>query len=128
MSYGGWVGVDLDGTLARVDYGMSYDGTIGPPVPAMLERVKRWLSEGVEVRIVTARVAEPIQRWDGYEHPDYAAGVAEQRALIDAWCLQHVGQVLPVTAQKDYAMIELWDDRAVAVEHNTGRVLGGVRR
>lgn len=127
MSASGWIGVDLDGTLARVDYGKIYDGTIGPPVPAMLERVKRWLAEGVEVRIVTARVAEPLQCWEGYEHSDFAKGVAEQRALIEAWCLEHVGQVLPVTAQKDYAMIELWDDRAVAVEHNTGRVLGGGR-
>ena len=52
----GWIGVDLDGTLAE-DNG--YDGPtdIGPPVPGMVERVKEWLAKGREVRVVTARVS-----------------------------------------------------------------------
>lgn len=51
----GWIGVDLDGTLAMYD-GFKGPEHIGDPVPKMLERVKKWLAEGREVRIFTARV------------------------------------------------------------------------
>jgi len=44
---------------------------------------------------------------------------------IAAWCKLHIGQVLPLTCTKDYGMIELWDDRAVQVEMNTGRRMDG---
>lgn len=43
MSTSGWIGVDLDGTLA--EYHGWGNGEIGDPVPAMLERVKKWLAE-----------------------------------------------------------------------------------
>lgn len=46
--------------------------------------------------------------------------VAEQRKLIEAWCVEHIGQVLPITHEKDFNMVELWDDRAVQIIHNTG--------
>lgn len=103
----GWIGVDLDGTLAN------YAGWVGPdhigePVPAMLQRVKHWLSEGREVRIFTARVCE-----------DADGSVAE---TIKAWCRRYIGQELPVTCRKDYGMIALYDDRCVQVETNTGRI------
>lgn len=55
MSQTGWIGVDLDGTLAHYDGGVGVDH-IGPPVPAMLTRVKQWLAEGRAVKIFTARV------------------------------------------------------------------------
>ena len=35
----------------------------------------------------------------------------------------YIGQELEVTHMKDYAMVELWDDRAVSVEKNTGRAV-----
>ena len=57
MSGKGWIGVDLDGTLAF--YQGWNEGKIGDPVPVMLARVKGWLAEGVEVRIVTARGRDP---------------------------------------------------------------------
>lgn len=41
----GWIGVDLDGTLAHYD-GWKGADHIGEPIPAMVERVKQWLSEG----------------------------------------------------------------------------------
>lgn len=104
---GKWIGVDLDGTLAtHVD---EHDGvTIGAPIPAMVERVKGWLAEGKEVRIVTARVAR------GFDPR------ADQWAAVTAWTKKHLGQYLSVTSEKDPDMIELWDDRAVAVERNKG--------
>jgi hypothetical protein len=44
---------------------------------------------------------------------------------IQEWCLKNVGIVLPITNQKDYAMTELWDDRAVQVVQNTGERADG---
>jgi hypothetical protein len=109
MSQRGWIGVDLDGTLAEYDgwQGVSH---IGAPVAAMVERVKRWLSLGIAVKVVTARCA--------HAEP----GVI--RAVED-WCEEHIGQRLPVTCSKDFGMVELWDDRCVQVEPNTGRRLDG---
>jgi len=106
----GWIGVDLDGTLAQYNKFVSLDH-IGAPIPAMVDRVKKWLEEGREVRIMTARVATPWER-------SLAVGA------IEDWCVAHIGQKLPVTSVQDQHMIELWDDRAVQVEKNTGRVLG----
>lgn len=105
----GWIGVDLDGTLAKYDNWVSPDH-IGEPIPDMVERVKGWLGEGIEVRIFTARA--------------YRADPEDIQA-IQEWADKHIGVGLAVTCQKDYGMIELWDDRAVRVEPNTGRIIGG---
>lgn len=107
-----WIGVDLDGTLAVYNRGDLFrNGTtyIGPPIELMLNRVKKWLEDGIEVRVFTARVSE--------EHP---GDLKKIRDAIEAWCLEHVGQVLKITNVKDYSMIELWDDRSVQVIPNTG--------
>jgi hypothetical protein len=107
-----WIGVDLDGTLAvynRGDLFHNENTYIGPPVEPMLARVKKWLADGLEVRIFTARVSE--------EHP---GDLQKIREAIETWCLTHIGQVLKITNVKDYSMIELWDDRSVQVIPNTG--------
>ena len=101
---GGWIAVDLDGTLAQYTHWVG-PHHIGEPVPAMLQRVKDWLAAGKDVRIFTARVS------------DQDPSVVE---TIQAWCEVHIGKVLPVTNVKDYQMIELWDDRAVQVVPNIG--------
>lgn len=106
----GWIGVDLDGTLARYDDWQGVEH-IGDPIFPMVFRVQRWLLEGRDVRIFTARVSREGE------------AQAAQRA-IELWCNRYIGRMLPVTCVKDYAMIELWDDRAVQVEANTGRVIG----
>lgn len=111
----GWIGVDFDGTLAVYD-GWKGPAELGEPVPAMLERVRRWLAEGRDVRIMTARVYT-----DGTLPRNIEATLA--RHAIAAWCNEHIGRVLQITCQKDYGMIELYDDRAVSVEANTGRLL-----
>jgi hypothetical protein len=102
-SGGGWIAVDLDGTLAFYDSWRGEDH-IGDPIPTMVKRVQGWLAMGYEVRIFTAR---------------HGNG-ASQIALIEAWCERHLGVVLPVTATKDYAMMQLWDDRCVEVSANRG--------
>lgn len=103
----GWIGVDLDGTLAEYGGWRGADH-IGEPVPAMAFRVRKWLADGRDVRIFTAR-----------------ASVPEQVAPVVAWAERHFGVALPVTNVKDFAMVELWDDRAVQVEPNTGRRVDG---
>jgi hypothetical protein len=126
----GWIGVDLDGTLAE------YHGWVGPtdigaPIPRMVERVKLWLDAGREVRIFTARSCAPSR-----EDLCGAATAAEYDALkqrqndvlaarmaIRFWCKKHIGVELPITCVKDLGMIELWDDRAVSVRENTGEAV-----
>ena len=120
MAASGWIGVDLDGTLA--EYSGWTPGSIGSPVPAMVERVKAWLAEGIEVRIFTARVACSCLVNDSGQSDNHPF-VEEQRWLINNWSMKHIGQALKVTATKDFAMVELWDDRAVTVKFNTGQVL-----
>lgn len=104
-----WIGVDLDGTLAEY-YGWS--STIGKPIPAMVARVKVLLTLGYKVKIFTAR---------GTSESPYHNAV--QRDVIEEWCNIHLGQVLPITHYKDFNMTVLYDDRVVAVEKNTGRLL-----
>lgn len=112
----GWIGVDLDGTLAVYD-GWQGPHHVGEPIPAMLERVQRWLAEGRDVRIFTARVSS-----DGTPARDAETEIA--RFSITAWCQRHLNTVLAITNIKDYRMVELWDDRAVQVEPNTGKLIG----
>lgn len=110
----GWIGVDLDGTLARDDEDRPYHMLhIGPPVPAMVLRVKAWLQSGVTVKIMTARMSCTDEQRPAV------------RAAIQAWTVAHLGRSLSVTNVKDYGMLALYDDRAVQVERNTGRLIGG---
>lgn len=117
-----WVGVGLDGTLAK--YTGQLDGSIGEPIGPMVDRVKKWLAEGRDVRIFTARVA-----WNGpYVETDRGpvpchTFIEHQRETIYRWCEEVFGRRLPITATKDFLTEELWDDRAVRVEHNTGKLI-----
>ena len=114
----GWIGVDLDGTLAHYTVWEGPD-CIGPPVEKMLARVKRWVDKGIEVRIVTARAAVTDMTVSANE------AVLESRQAIQDWCVKHGLPRLPVTATKDYGMIELWDDRAIQIVRNTGERADG---
>lgn len=127
----GWIGVDFDGTLAEY-HGWKSENDLGAPVPRMIERVKRWLAEGKEVRIFTARVGiSGAYSLESHRFAD-AEFAENQRKIIGDWCELHIGQRLEVTALKDFAMIELWDDRAVRVIENAGitlreQLLGNLR-
>lgn len=112
MSDGGWIGVDLDATLARYD-GFKGVNEIGEPIKPMVDRVKAWLDEGKTVKIFTARM-------HGHGMALIGGGVADVKTPIEQWCLKHIGQVLECTNAKDFGMIELWDDRCIQVEANTG--------
>lgn len=108
------IAVDLDGTLAEY-FGWTGNDVIGRPIKQMVERVSRWLEEGHEVVIFTARASDA----------EFATKV---KAAIEDWCKQHIGRVLEITNIKSYDIDELWDDRAVCVQANTGRPLSPSRR
>jgi len=103
-----WIGVDLDGTLAQQPEDKNYvPDHIGKPVKVMLDRVKEWVKDGKKVKIFTARADDEvavnaIKKWLKKQDPELAD--------------------LEVTNLKDCGMTELWDDRAIAVEKNTGKV------
>ena len=101
------VAVDLDGTLASQDE-TGGPGDIGAPVHSVLARVNAELAAGHEATIFTSRV-DPLED-----------GADEARAAIEAWCEEHIGCVLPVTAIKGRRFTEFWDDKAVPVRR-TGR-------
>lgn len=120
MKTKGWIGVDLDGTLAEY-HGWISEKHIGDPIPEMAERVHRWLADGEDVRIFTARVdGGNVAIAMGNPAGEAFRDVGQIRAIIQDWTEKHFGVRLPVTNQKDYGMIELWDDRAVRVVINTG--------
>jgi 8-oxo-dGTP pyrophosphatase MutT (NUDIX family) len=99
-----WIGVDLDGTLAKYNGWVAPDH-IGEPIPKMVLRIKRWLREGKKVKVFTARMAGD----DG-----------TARRAIQRWTREHIGQTLPVTNVKDQFCTRIWDDKAVGVAVNSG--------
>lgn len=105
----GWIGVDLDGTLAFQSPAIP-DGEIGHPIPGMVNRVQLWLMQGKDVRIFTARAADPLP--------------GEINA-IRTWCQMHIGSILPVTCVKDRDCREIWDDIAIQVVRNDGTRVDG---
>jgi len=107
----GWIGVDWDGTIVEHPKGDFKEFT---PIPRMVSRVKRWLDQGRDVRILTARVSpESFGK----------KKIKKQKKLIQKACEKYFGYKLPVTAEKDHLMIALYDDRAHHVEKDTGRVV-----
>lgn len=104
----GWIGVDLDGTLAKYE-GWVSPTHIGEPILPMVERVKKWIKEGKTVKIMTARVSK-----------DQGEEIDNCKKAIELWCEKHIGQKLEITNEKDFSMIELWDDRCVRVISNMG--------
>lgn len=105
----GWIGVDLDGTLVKHNDATFDPKRFGEPITRMIERVKLMIEQGQNVRIFTARVSGPA----GPDRDEIAAAIMN-------WCIDMFGQPLLVTCIKDYRCIQIWDDRAMAVEHNTG--------
>jgi hypothetical protein len=115
MSQTPWVGVDFDGTLATWDCPWIEDpSATGDPIPEMVDRVKQWLRDGIDVRIFTARC-------DRY-HPTGMLTEAQVKQPIEAWCLRVFGRVLPITNQKDYWCRAIYDDRAYHVVRDTGEL------
>lgn len=109
-----WIGVDFDGTLSKDNAWRDDPYSVGDPVPLMVKRVKEWLAQGFEVRMLTARLS-PLSHTS-----EVPRDMARMRAALDAWCLEHLGQTIPLTNAKDGLMDVLWDDRAVRVKRDQG--------
>jgi hypothetical protein len=101
-----WIGVDLDGTLARDDAEGHFlpPYPLGEPIPEMIAMVKSLLTAGVKVKIFSARACEP-----------------DSIPIIQAWAEKHGLGRLEVTNQKDYDLIRYYDDRAIQVAPNQGK-------
>ena len=94
----GWIGIDLDGTLAYYD-GFKGDEHVGEPIEPMVKQVRKWIREGRDVRLFTARKPHPA---------------------IRKWMREHLGALIPITAVKDPDCQAIFDDRAVGVKRNEG--------
>ena len=99
------IACDFDSTLSHYT---NYKGVgvYGDPIPEMVTRIKEHLDDGDEVVIFTARAED-----------------AEEIDLIGKWCEEHIGKVLEVTNKKDPLFDIMYDDRAIRVEKNTGRLI-----
>lgn len=96
--------MDWDGTICEY-HGWLGPGLFGKPITLMVNRIREWLARGTVVKVVTARAVAP-----------------DDVVAIEEKCVELFGRKLPVTDRKDFRMRELWDDRAVRVEKNTGRI------
>lgn len=101
----GWIGIDLDGTLAQAD-ALSDASKIGAPVPRMVELARKLTREGYRIKIFTARAYD-----------------ARQVAMVREWLRENGLPEFEVTNIKDFQMIRLYDDRAVQVIANTGEIV-----
>lgn len=101
--YEEYIGVDLDGTLAKHLDGDFDKDKIGDPIPAMVEKIEKAIASGKKVKIFTARAAEK-----------------ENIPPIKAWLEKHDLLDLEVTNEKDPGMTEIWDDRARQVKKDKG--------
>ena len=114
------VGFDLDCTLAEsrmfelAENGdKKFDpGFIGAPIYPMVEKAKEHMRRGDEVVIFTARV-----------NPENGISADIAREAIQKWCMEVFGVVLDITCMKDRNMWRIYDDIAVTVEGNTGRIM-----
>lgn len=111
----GWVGFDLDRTLAY--YSLEQKELIGEPIPHILELVKKLIHEGKDVRIFTARAN--IDSYNGNHNL-----LEYHLQLIREWCNTHIGKVLPITCSKDFNTEKIYDDIAVHVIPNKGKLVG----
>jgi len=117
----GWIGIDLDGTLAHHYWNgrdVKFDPLrIGKPIPRMVEKVKIVLERHeFDVWIFTARVAPPI---------DHVEELAIRTAIRD-YTYDLFGEPLEATCVKDKECVAMWDDRARQVVFNEGRFVDEV--
>lgn len=104
------IAVDLDGTLAFHLSGKFNPKVIGKPITAMIKRVREWISKGEIVKIFTARASDP-----------------KNIPPVKRWLKRHGLGKLQVTNQKTPDIKQIWDDRAVSVQENTGKVIKAAR-
>jgi hypothetical protein len=104
--------IDFDGTLAKQLH--PYDPKVaGPPIPASVRLVKKWMANKEQIVIFTSRVSPATHN---------SLQIKFAKKLITAWCRKYLGKTFPITSDK-HPSAEYWDNKAHRVETNTGRVL-----
>jgi hypothetical protein len=104
----GWIGFDLDATLAIYNGWKGYKH-IGEPIQPIVDIVKQYLKNGHTCKIFTARVDDGKMAVE----------------IIQNWLVEKCGLPrLEVTNIKDKMCIKIYDDRAIQVEPNTGKIIG----
>jgi len=110
-----WIGVDFDRTLSTFDRSMGISKVCGQPIPAMVDRIQKWVAAGKTVKIFTARVSP---------HPHLAWHDPKKvEKKIQDWLEKYGMPRLEVTCVKDFLCEALWDDKAVSVERDTAKLL-----
>ena len=107
------IAIDLDGTLAEAEE--PYDPTrIGKPIPKMVNLVRKLIKQGKKVVIITARMNTQVHT---------KRQLIFTRKLIEHWAKKYIGKALPCTAEKHHSMAVIYDDRAIQVIPNTGKIV-----
>lgn len=110
------IALDLDGTLAEYNGWVNIDN-IGPPIPKMWDLFIKWTSDpNVSVSIFTAR-----------------AGTSGADEAIRNWLIRHgldntTSEDIDITNVKHKCFTEYWDDRAIAVQRNSGEFKGYIQK
>lgn len=101
------IALDLDGTLAFYDKWRGIDH-IGEPIPEMMKKVRKWIEDGDDIEIFTARVS----------------GDANEATLatwhIDQWLRKHDLPPFTISCIKKKKYDLFMDDRAISVVKNRG--------
>ena len=113
----GWVGFDLDGTIAQYTEFKGWQH-IGDPVPGFIYLIKKLRAAGITCKIFTARCSAESRAIDGLTFE-------QVEKVIQDWTEKYIGERLPVTAEKGCSMIFFFDDSAVQVDKNTGNLTAG---
>lgn len=106
--YEPWIGFDLDGTLAHYEKGGSMD-SVGKPISEVVNILLIYHRAGFKCKIFTARAADK-----------------ENIQIVKDWLVENNLPNLEITNIKDPGMQMLFDDRAVQVVRNKGKILGDV--
>lgn len=100
-----WIGVDFDGTLSKSLPGKHDPEKCGKPIKPMVDRVRKLVKSGKRVKIFTARADDE-----------------KSVTAITKWLRKQDLPALEVTNLKDKHMVKSYDDRAIHVEKDTGKV------
>lgn len=132
----GWIGFDLDGTLAIYNTWEGVDH-IGTPVFPMVKLIRELHESGKKVKILTARVSprtNPEEKPNPYmenhwciQEPSVQTWAMKDRwtarEFVEEWCYRNIGFVPEITHEKDHLMLELYDDRVKQVVPNKGALV-----
>lgn len=106
-----WIGVEIDGSLAK----STGDETIGRPIKNMVERIQDILNMGfTDVKIFTRRTSPIMEELHG---PDY---ITDQIKRIHKFCQDNLGVQLPITSCIDPYCTSIWDARVTQIITNQG--------